>query len=97
MDFIFEVIDKTGRKIHLSKERWKHICAKHSDMTDKVEYIKNTLRNPTLIIPHKFADDMRNYYLYYKPEKCYFLVSVKYLNHEGYVTTAFMTKKIIRR
>ena len=33
MDIIFEVIDKTGRKIHLSKERWSHITMIHSEMS----------------------------------------------------------------
>jgi len=72
---IFEVIDKTGRKIHLSKERWSHIVTKHSDMSDKIELIIDTLVKPTLIEPHKYDDNMRNYYKYYKPEKCYLHVS----------------------
>jgi len=40
---------------------------------------------------------MRNYYVYYKLERHYLLVSVKYLNGEGYVATAFITRKIIKR
>ena len=34
MDIIFEVEDKSGRKIHLSKERWEHITTKHPYMTN---------------------------------------------------------------
>lgn len=72
MNFIFEVIDKTGRKIHLSKERWgEHIRLEHPDISDKIEDIKNALINPSLIVPHKFDKMMRNYYLYNKSEKCY--------------------------
>lgn len=97
MDYIFEVIDKSGRKIYLTKERWTHITIKHWDMSNKLDEIKNTLRNPTLIVPHKYDDSMRNYYWFYKLEKEYLLVSVKYLNGNGFVATAFITKKIIRR
>lgn len=97
MNHIFEIIDKSGRKIHLTKERWSHINTKHSDMTDKIDEIINTLTKSTVIESHKFDDTMRNYYEYYKSEKCYLHVSVKYLNGNGFVATAFLTKKIIRR
>ncbi|MCK4647730.1 hypothetical protein KAT24_02265 [Candidatus Pacearchaeota archaeon] len=94
---IFEIKDKSGRKVHLSKERWKHITMKHTNITDKLEDIKETLVDPLLIIPQRFNDSMKNYYLYYKHKKYYLLVSVKYLNGKGYVATAFMTRKIVRR
>jgi len=97
MDYVFEVLDKTGRKIHLSKERWDHITTKHKNMPDKMDDIRKALTNPTIIVPHKYAEDMRNYYLYYKSNRTYLLVSVKYLNGEGYVATSFITKKIIKR
>ena len=37
---IFEIIDKTGRKIKLTKERWKHITSPvspHAYMTNYLE------------------------------------------------------------
>ena len=97
MDFVFEIIDKTGRKIHLSKERWNHITIKHPYISDRLEDIKNALINPNFIIQHKFDRTMKNYYFYYKLEKYYLLVSVKYLNGEGFIATAFLTRKFIRR
>ena len=36
-DKIFEIKDKTGRKIYLTKERWKHICEEHPDVSDNLE------------------------------------------------------------
>jgi len=96
MAYVFEIIDKNGRKIHLTKERLKHIL-EHKGMERYVEEIKNTLINPTLIVPHKIDNMRRNYYTYYKEKKRYLLVAVKYLNGEGYVTTSFITRKIIRR
>ena len=97
MNYVFEIVDKSGRKVHLSRERWKHITFKHKNMSDKLENVKRALTNPTLVVPHKYDDKMRNYYLFLKLEKDYLLVSVKYLNGEGYVATAFITKKIIKR
>jgi len=97
MESIFEISDKTGRKIQLSKDRWNHITVKHPNMTNMLEDIKKALEKPTFIVPHKYTKDMRNYYFYYKLEKHYLLVSVKYLNGSGFVATAFITRKFIRR
>lgn len=97
MEHVFEITDKSRRKIHLTKERWEHITTKHTNMSDKLEDVKMALTNPIIIVPHKYNEDMRNYYLYYKLEKHYLLVSVKYLNGEGFVATSFITKKLIKR
>ena len=90
MDFIFETIDKTGRKIHLSKERWSHITFTHSEMSNYLEEIKQSITNPLKITPHK-KGELRNYYLYLKhrkhPEK-YLKIIVKYLNNHGFIITA---------
>jgi hypothetical protein len=96
MQNVFEIIDKTGRKIRLTKERWNHIT-KHSYMTNYLEDIKKALENPTTIMDQKFDKTMKNYYFHYKLKNRYLLVGVKYLNGEGFVTTAFITRKIIRR
>ena len=54
MDIVFKVIDKSGRKIHLSKERWKHIL-KHPFMHDQIGNIQVALKNPA--IARYFEDD----------------------------------------
>ncbi|MEK6891258.1 MAG: PBECR2 nuclease fold domain-containing protein [Nanoarchaeota archaeon] len=96
MDYVFDVVDKTGRNIHLSNERWKHIL-RHKGIEQYLFQIKETLVKPDLIVQHKFDATMRNYYIYLKDKKKYLLVSVKYLNGDGYVATAFIAGKIIRR
>ena len=96
MNYIFEVIDKSGRRIHLSRERWKHIL-RHKGIEQYLFQIRDTLIKPDLIIQHKFDVTMRNYYTLIKDKKRYLLVSVKYLNGEGYAATSFITRKIIRR
>lgn len=96
MDVIFDIIDKTGRKIRLTRKQWNHITF-HKDMASRIDEIKKTLVSPDLIVPTKFEEKIMNYYLYYKEKKRYLLVGVKYLNGEGFITTAFITRKIIRR
>jgi hypothetical protein len=46
---IFEITDKSGRKIHLSKERWSHIRTEHPEIKEPEE-IENVLINPIKIL-----------------------------------------------
>ena len=96
MNHIFEISDKSGRKIHLSKERWEHITIIHSEMTNYLEEIEQTVENPLKITIHT-KGDLRNYYLYLKhrkhPEK-YLRVIVKYLNKHGFIITAHFVRQI---
>lgn len=66
MDFIFEIIDKSGRKIRLTKEQWKHIQQKHLNV-DYYE-IEVTIRNPLKILYDK-EDDVWLYHAYFKHKK----------------------------
>ena len=97
MPNIFEIVDKTGRKIKLTKRQWEHITTKHPDLAGKEEEIKRTLERPDLILPHKFDENAGNYYKYNKKENAYLLISVRYLNNEGVVITSFYTKHIKKR
>ena len=78
MDYVFEITDKTKRKIHLSEERWNHIL-KHTDITiNNLEDIKTTLISPASIILQALDESKSNYYLYMKERKSYLLVGVKH-------------------
>lgn len=95
MDLIFEVIDKTGRKIHLSKERWSHIRQEHTQI-DNIEEIENTLKKPVKIISHE-EGELYDYYNYYKTKNSnskYLKIVVKYLNGSGFVLTAYFVRNI---
>ena len=97
MDYIFEITDKTRRKIHLSDERWDHIL-KHTDITiNNLEDIKTALISPASIILQALDESKSNYYLYIKERKSYLLVGIKYLNGSGFITTAFFTRHISRK
>ena len=95
MENIFEVIDKTGRKIRLTKEQFKHITC-HKGMENYIEEIKQTLEKPIIIISHEIGQ-LYDYYKYYKnrkEESKYLQVVVKYLNGHGFIITAYFVKHI---
>lgn len=66
-------------------------------MTNYLDEIKNALIEPDVIVPHKFDEIKVNYYLYLKNKRRYILVAVKYLNGEGLVAKAFVTRNIRKR
>ena len=89
----FEITDKTGRRIHLSNERWGHIRMEHPEII-KPEEIEQVLIFPIKILQSDRDSKVRWYYIYNKKRKRYLKISVKYLNGEGYVITAHYTTKI---
>lgn len=95
MSNIFEIIDKSGRKIHLTKNRWgEHIKFEHPDLIDYND-IKETLINPDKIT--EISEEIRHYYKYYKNRKNkskFLKVIVKYLNQHGFVITAYFVGNI---
>ena len=97
MDNIFEVIDKTGRKIRLTNKQWKHI-KKHPHMNEnRLDNIINIIKDPPIM--RSSEDDQNTKYLYKEfkdmpPEEKYLFISVKYLNGEGFIITSFFTNKI---
>ena len=97
MTWVFEITDKSGRKIHLSKERWTHINEEHPEISPYLEELHEVLRKPDKITSFEFDDDVRYYYRYLKQRKHaakYLLVIVKYLNEEGFIITAYFVKSI---
>lgn len=93
MNHIFEIVDKTGRKIRLTKEMWKHVLMEHPDVTE--EEIKLTIKKPIKIL--KKRNNKYFYYQYFKYKKSPFRflrVIVKYLNSEGFIITSYLVKNI---
>ncbi|MEK6837499.1 MAG: PBECR2 nuclease fold domain-containing protein [Nanoarchaeota archaeon] len=94
MVWIFEVIDKSGRKIHLSKERWVHINKEHPEVAPHLEDVEETLVSPLKVVQDKYDADVYYYYKYFKRRQSYLLVIVKYLNGEGFVITVYFVRNI---
>ncbi|MEX2017409.1 MAG: hypothetical protein WD876_02965 [Candidatus Pacearchaeota archaeon] len=96
MNIVFEFVDKTGRKIRLTKEQWLKIRKKHPEVENE-EIIKETLEKPTKIRDHSYDESVYKFYKYYKnrpfPEN-FLMVLVKYLNGDGFVIAAYFMDKI---
>ncbi len=90
---VFEIVDKTGRKIRLTRERWTHIRQKHG-LVENPEEIQQTLTNPikTLFIEEKNKAYFYNYFKHKKHKSKFFKVIVKYINNQGYVKSAYFTR-----
>lgn len=95
MEYVFEVIDKTRRKIRLTKKQWNHIKIYHPNVETSKEIYEAIQR------PDKIASDERenvnNFYKYFKhkKQKSKFLkVIVKYLNGGGFVISAHYVRSI---
>jgi hypothetical protein len=94
---VFEVIDRSERKIHLSTERWKHINQEHPEVADYLEEIQETLKNPIKITHYSDDESVKYYYKYFKNRESsakYLLVIVKYLNGTGFIITSYFVRKI---
>jgi len=96
MTWIFEVKDKSGRKVHLSDERWKHLNQEHPEVAPYLEEIKETLKNPVKITEYELDENVRYYYKYFKERESakYLLVIVKYLNDHGFIITTYFVRNI---
>ncbi|MEK6952932.1 MAG: hypothetical protein AABX29_08015 [Nanoarchaeota archaeon] len=95
MDNIFSIVDKTGRKIRLTKTQYGHVI-RHKGIEHYIEEIKQTLVKPLKIIRRE-EGSLYDYYTHNKhrlsPFK-YLKVVVKYLNGEGFVITAYFVKNM---
>jgi len=96
MEYVFEITDKSGRKIKLTKRQWAHITTKHPYMSNFLNEIKETIENSNKIVPHEIGN-LFDYYGYYKhrKDKLNFLkIIVKYLNGAGFILSSYFVKKI---
>ena len=90
---IFEVTDRTERKIRLTQKRWTHIREEHPEIVDYEELIK-VIKKPDKILTSDRDDSVAWYFLYKKQRKEYLKVSAKYLNFERFIITSHHTSKL---
>ena len=55
---VFDIVDKSGRKIRLPKKSWTHITTTHREMANYLEEIKETLIRPLKIIQHTKKENL---------------------------------------
>ena len=97
MDCIFEVEDKTGRKLRMTDYNWYHIVRKHPEIASQKEKIIETLEKPDKITISLEDEEIKYYYKYYKnlPSPYRFMrVIAKYLNGKGFILTSHFVKAI---
>lgn len=97
MTNVFEILDKKWRKVRLTKERWAHILKYPPYLSDSLDEIKLAITNPFTVVPSKDDENKEHHYRRLKNISGYLLVSVKYLNGDGFIPTAFWTSKIKKR
>lgn len=94
---ILSVLDKNGKLIYLSNERWKHIINEHPIISNRIAEITETITNPLIVKETKFDPNKKRFYRFYKNIKLkekYLLVVIKYLNGNGFIITSFFVRKI---
>jgi len=96
MDYVFEIIDKSRRKIHLSKKQWTHIRKKHPEIEDS-EILKESIEKYDKVTNYNYDPTVYYYYKFFKhkePPNKFLCIAIKYLNSKGYIITAYFDKRI---
>ena len=97
MSVVFEIKDKTGRKLRMTGWNWEHIIKRHPDISAEKEKIIETLENPDKITRSLKDEKVRFYYKYYKHRKSvnkFLMVLVKYLNGDGFIISAHFVRAV---
>ena len=80
MTHVFECTDKTGRRIHLSHERWRHI-QEHPGMADALPYLERLLQTPDVVSQFSRDSNVRFFYAYQKEKRRFLFASVNIEGH----------------
>jgi len=91
----FKVHSKLGKRIRVSRAYWNHIISiKHRTIRGLEDGVKGALTNPVEV---RKSPRNSSVYLYYGLYRDRFIcVVAKHLNGEGYIVTAYVTKRFIR-
>src|SRR3989337_3114809 len=89
------VIDKFGRKIRLTDERWEYIVSHHPEMKELRKKFEDALKEPETIIKSVYGSEVVLYYRYYKEIlKGKYIVWVVKINMDSFVLTGYVTDRI---
>jgi len=97
MNILFEVKDKTGRKLRMTDYNWNHIVKRHPEISSHKEKVIETLEKPDKITASSKDEETKYYYKHYKnlPSPYKFMrVIAKYLNGEGFIISSHFVKAI---
>ena len=94
MDILFEIKDKKGKIVYLSRERWKHTVSEHPTLSNSLEKIKETILSPLTIKSSIYDKNLKLYFRYYKERGEYLMVIAKYLNGYAFIITSYYVRNI---
>jgi len=91
--------DLFNRQIRLTDERLYHIETDHPEMTNQIVNIKETLKDPDIIVRSKIDSQVELFYKLFKntpvTEK-YLCIVIKSLDNDIFIITAYFTDTVKR-
>lgn len=92
---LFEVSSKLKRRIRVNRTYWDYIVnVKHPSMRGLEAIVKSSLTEPIEVRRSRRDPSVHLYYGRYET-KLYCWTVVKLLNAEGFVITAYLTKRMV--
>jgi len=88
---IFKVKEKFGYSIRLTKERWNHIIQRHPELKPHLDRIKNTVKDPEIIVENPFNKNEKYYHKYFKELNNYLIIIIEI--EKRFIITSFIARK----
>jgi len=86
------VYSKNGVKIRLTSERWGHITEEHCELAGFMFDVLETVESPTKIFEGNYGALLA--YRALTPGKAMVVIYRETSKHDGFIITAFLTKKL---
>lgn len=85
-----------GVPIHLTRERWDHICRRHPELHGQQEKVLETLQRPAEVFHGDFGEKLAiRFYRRTPLTSKYLVVAYKELSkQDGFVVTAYFAKRL---
>ncbi|MBI4257626.1 MAG: DUF4258 domain-containing protein [Thaumarchaeota archaeon] len=94
-ELLFEVVSKLNKRIRVNKSYWDYIVnVKHPSMRGLEEPVKSSLSDPVEVRKSMRDPTVHLYYGKFE-QKLLCCTVVKSLNGDGFIITAYLTKKMV--
>lgn len=90
-------LDFQDRKIRFTDERKKHIEEFHPELKEQFIQIKETLKNPEIVVESKSDESIEMFYRFYTSSPVgekFLCVVVKVIENDNFIVTVYFTDKI---
>jgi len=92
-DLVFEVVSRLGRRIRLSRSHWEYIVrVKHPSVEGLEKDVETALKSPVEV--RRSSKDPSVFLYYGKFGDKLICALPKHLNEEGFVITAYLTRRV---